>query len=319
MDSAEAAETPGGAPPSEVLCIVVTYNSSGHILDCLQSIEAQAEAIAVHIHDNASTDGTVELVRGSRFAASIEEGRRNLGFAAAVNQAAATSAGQHDYLLLLNPDAVLHPGAVSALVAFARRNPQAGLWSGLTLLPTGELEGACGLAAPGLWHAVTYGLGLGLIPGIPLFRPDSLGGWDRSGEREVPAVSGAFLLVDRQLWRDLGGFDERYFMYGEDVDLCLRAARLGRPTMVTDSAACTHVGGASSASRGDYLALLLAGRATLYRDHARPARLAVGMLTLGTALRALLERVLRPAERGWRDAWRRRREWQAGWTSKPGG
>jgi Methyltransferase domain/Glycosyl transferase family group 2 len=123
-------------------------------------------------------------------------------------------------------------------------------------------------------------------------------------------VTGLLMLVRRELWERLGGFDEDFFMYGEDVDLSLRAAQLGYRPCITPNAVVVHHGGASAPSTGARLVLLLTGRVTLMRKCWTSPRARVGtrLLLLGVALRAAAGRD------GWRHAWRDRRQWAAGYV-----
>jgi GT2 family glycosyltransferase len=157
-----------------------------------------------------------------------------------------------------------------------------------------------------------------------LLDPESLGHWERDSVREVGIVTGCLLLVPGSLWNRLGGFDETFFMYGEDADLAIRAARLGYRPAITPSAVVTHEVGASSSTRPDKLVLLLRGRATLMRKHWPTGKRGFGlaMLWCGTGLRALIAPVLGRAERSdnaqaWRAVWRARRDWLKGYDQVP--
>jgi GT2 family glycosyltransferase len=182
------------------------------------------------------------------------------------------------------------------------------------ILPDGRLDPTSCLALPSLWHAAAFGLGLSLLHGA-FFDPDSLGGWKREGIREVPALTGGLMLIDAKLWRKLGGFDERFFLYGEDVDLCMRARQIGARPLFTDACTYIHRGGASSATVADRAVAILTGKATLYRRHLFPLLrpIASAFLLMGVALRSTLERVARPNQKIWRDVWSRREEWRQGW------
>ena len=128
--------------------------------------------------------------------------------------------------------------------------------------------------------------------GSRLFDPEAIGGWKRDTVREVGIVTGCLLLAPRALWRELGGFDTRFFMYGEDADLGMRAWARGLRPAITPDAVITHEIGVSSASRPDKLVLLFRGKATLLRKHWSPGRRRAGiaLLQLGVGVRALLAR-----------------------------
>ena len=127
--------------------------------------------------------------------------------------------------------------------------------------------------------------------------------------REVDIVTGCLLLAPRPLWEELGGFDTRFFMYGEDADLSLRAAALGYRPAITPDAVVTHEIGVSSAAREDKLLLLFRGKATLLRKHWRGLRLraGLGLISAGIGLRSLISRG------PWTQVWRSRSDWRAGY------
>jgi GT2 family glycosyltransferase len=137
--------------------------------------------------------------------------------------------------------------------------------------------------------------------------------------REVDIVTGCLLLTTRFRYDQLGGFDDRYFMYGEDADLSLRARAVGWRPAITPDATVIHAVGASSASRAGKHRLLLTGKATLARTHRgrAGAAIAVALLTAGVGLRALPEWLRRTADPSWLPVWRDRSTWRAGfpaWT-----
>jgi len=150
------------------------------------------------------------------------------------------------------------------------------------------------------------------------FDPESLGAWDRGDEREVPAVSGCFQLIDRSLWNDLGGLDERYFMYGEDADWAARARAVGaRPRFVPSAEIIHDLGGSSTAPQKRVM--VMRGKSTFLRLR-WPVLwpLGLALLQMGTLLRGPVANSVRRLGRrrtddSWAETWRRRREWRAGW------
>ena len=174
------------------------------------------------------------------------------------------------------------------------------------------------LGLPSLWSLACFATMLNVaFRGTRVFDPESLGGWQRDSVREVGVVTGCLLLVPTRLWRELGGFDLRFFMYGEDADLSIRASRRGLRPAITPDAVVTHEVGVSSSARPDKLLLLFSGKATLLRKHWRsPKReLGLGLLLAGVGLRALLARVARrsSADSAWVALWRARRRWLPGY------
>lgn len=295
----------------EVSVLVVTYKCRDVAQACLASVYETTRDLDVEVVvlDNASGDGTVELVRSEFPQAHLIASPQNLGFAAGVNLAAEAAKGE--YLLLLNPDTVVHEDAIQALVRFARSRPQGGIYGGRTLDPDGTVNPGSCWGAPTLWSLFCFATLLTTaFRTTALFDPESLGGWKRDSVREVDVVTGCLLLAPRTLWQELGGFDTRFFMYGEDADLTLRAWAHGYRPAITPDAVVTHEIGVSSDADGEKYLLLYRGKATLLRKHWRGLRLraGLGLLAAGIGLRALL----RPRSE-YPDVWRRRREWREGY------
>jgi GT2 family glycosyltransferase len=312
--------TGSGADPVDVSVVIVSYNTRDRLRHCLEALlDSITLSVQVIVLDNASIDGSAELVAESFPEVLLIRSRTNLGFAAGVNRAARHAVGDH--LLLLNPDAEIQPGAIEALLGAASRHPDAGPIGGRTVGPDGELDRRSCWALPSMWSLVCFGTGLSTgFRHSALFDPESLGRWPRDTERTVGAISGALLLIDRGLWTRLGGFDESYFMYSEDIDLALRALALRRPALVTPDATAVHVGGASSASRADKMILVMTGKAHYFRKNWSPGRRrwALAMLQSGVALRAALQRLSVRSSSGarmWVEVWRARATWLPGFAA----
>jgi N-acetylglucosaminyl-diphospho-decaprenol L-rhamnosyltransferase len=312
---------------SGVSIIVVTYKNAAHIGACVAAARRAAPAVPTEliIVDNASGDGTAAAAKDAAPDATIIEHHRNGGFADGCQVGAAQAGGR--WLLFLNPDAVPAPGSVDALLECALRRPAAGIVGGRCVRPDGTVDPRSWWGRPSLWSVCCFALLLSSVfPGSRRFDPESPVPWsgDPDEERQVPIVTGAFMLVDRRLWRRLGGFDRAIFMYGEDADLCLRAAAAGYRPMVTARAAFQHSGGASSTSPRK-LRLLFTGKVTVVRRHLPRGRRALGvrLLLFGVLVRAAAGRVLsarsdrqgRPTVTGadWRELWATRRDWRHGW------
>jgi GT2 family glycosyltransferase len=299
----------------DVSILVVTYRCRDAARGCLASLrETVAVPHEVVVLDNASQDGTVEMVREEFPDARLIASEENLGFAVGCNRAAEEARGK--YVLLLNPDTVVHEGAVGALLDFARAHPEHGLVGGRTLDPDGSVNPGSCWGAPSLWSLFCFATLLSsAFKRTRLYDPESLGAWQRDTVREVDIVTGCLLLAPRTLWQELGGFDARFFMYGEDADLSLRAAQLGYRPAITPDAVVTHEIGVSSAAREDKLMLLFRGKATLLRKHWRGTRLrlGLGLLAAGLGLRSLLSRGRGAQPSPWTRVWRSRSDWLAGY------
>jgi N-acetylglucosaminyl-diphospho-decaprenol L-rhamnosyltransferase len=300
--------TAGAGTSGSVTTIVVTYNNERQIAGCLTSLRADpATAGAVVVIDNASVDATAAIVAERFPEVRLIRSPENLGFGRACNEAAARTCGE--YVAFVNPDAVLQGDAITQLLAFARARPEGGVYGGRAMTPAGEAAiGSC-FAPPSLWGYWCFGTGLSSAFPRSRVDPESLGRWDRDSEREVGVVTGLLMLVRRRLWERLGGFDDDFFMYGEDVDLSLRATRLGYRPCITPNAVVVHEGGASAPSTGAGRVLLLTGRVTFMRKRwSQPRRTAgIALLLLGVGLRAAA------GGAGWRDAWRQRARWLRGY------
>ena len=312
-------QAPADGHPMGVSVVIVTYRNEADIGPCLSAAGQAAPGIPMEVIvvDNASGDGTVAAARAVAGTKVIER-QANGGFAAGCATGADAATGQ--WLLFLNPDTVIAPDAVQALLDCAQEHPDTGIVGGRFVHPDGTTDPRSFWGRPSPWSAACFALGLSsLLPGSRTFDPEAPQPWsaDPAQERPVPVVSGAFMLVRRQLWDTLGGFDPVFFLYGEDADFCLRAAAAGCRPMVTARAVCQHAGGRSSTGAGK-LVLLFTGKATLVRRH-------FGLLLGGVLLRATASRVTgtapaarqaRPTAHGedWRALWAARDEWRRGWT-----
>jgi len=305
--------------PPDVSVIVVMYRSRDHIGPCLDAIAGSASALEVIAVDNASPDDSAEVLAAAHPGARIVRSDKNLGFAGGVNLGASAATGR--YILLLNPDTVAAPGAVDALVTHADKFPDHRIYGGRTVDRNGDVDPRSVWGLPSLWSHITFATGLSTVfHGTRLFDPESLGSWKRDSCREVGAVSGGFLLVDRELWVQLGGLDEAFFMYGEDIDFALRARAAGARPVLVPEAELFHDVGASSTS-ADKRVMVMRGKSELAKRRwsGWPLRLAEFCLISGTALRGPGARVAsrllrRSGGQGWVEAWNRRQEWRGGWS-----
>ncbi|GAA4170383.1 glycosyltransferase [Gryllotalpicola koreensis] len=306
--------------------VIVSYNTREQTLACLDSLAAAAEGapgleLSTIVVDNGSADGSAEAVRVRHPSVLVIEAGENLGFAAGVNRGVARATGE--YVLLLNPDTTVLPGALAALVDYAVAHPEHGLYGGRTLAADGSLEPSSCWGAPSLWSLLCFATGLSTaFARSRVFDPESLGRWARDTVREVPVITGCLLLVRRSDWNRLGGMDERFFLYGEDADFSLRAAAAGMRPVIVPAATIVHtVGGSTSESgrerNGRKMSMVMAGKATLLRARWSPgrARLGIALLEAGALTRGLLERAVGRAGGTWSEVWRRRADWVPGYPA----
>ena len=229
-----------------VSAVVVSYNSAAYLPDCLRSLRSEGVPEVVVV-DNASSDRSVAAVRAADPAVTVVETGANLGFGTGANRGVAVSTG--DFVLILNPDTVVEPGTVKALVEALERDRD--------LAVVGpRMENVDGTLYPSVrrFPNLTVAFGhafLGLVwPGNPYTRSYRMLDWDHDRPAsDVDWVGGACLLVRRSAFDAVGGFDERYFMYVEDVDLCWRLGRAGWRIGYEPAGRVVHALGGSSRHR----------------------------------------------------------------------
>jgi N-acetylglucosaminyl-diphospho-decaprenol L-rhamnosyltransferase len=304
--------------------VIVSYNTRELTLRAIETLyeHTQLTQFECIVWDNASSDGSADAIAAAFPQVRLVRSAQNLGFARANNLAAQQCFS--DYLLLLNPDTELHTDAVDQLVAFALENPQAGIWGGRTIFADGSLNIASCWARPTVASLLFKATGLSTaFPRSAVFNPEAYGRWPRDSVRPVDIVVGCFLLIDRSLWHQLGGFSEKYFMYGEDADLCLRAIHLGYQPLITPKAQIVHHVGASTTVTEAKAIAVMTSRASLVRDHwpAWQQGAGVFLMWLWSALRYLATRPFvasRNAQRRaraahWAAVWAARKTWLRGY------
>lgn len=235
-----------------VSVIIVSFNSGALLLDCVRSVLSSTAPVEVLVSDNGSEDGSIDRL-GAEFGAHpglrVLRNGRNLGFAAGCNAAIRQAYG--DYLLLLNPDAVIGSETLARMVAALEADAQAGMAGCLILNLDGTEQAGCRRRIPLPGRA--FGKAFGLERWLPRDgRGDSLDMTDEplpDGPVEVEAVSGAFMLVKRSAADAVGLLDEGYFLHCEDLDWCMRFREAGYRILFVPSVSIRHVKGFSSAGR----------------------------------------------------------------------
>jgi N-acetylglucosaminyl-diphospho-decaprenol L-rhamnosyltransferase len=229
----------GRAPDLGV--VIVNYNAGQHLGRCLDSVFTLSGdcALEVVVVDNASQDGSARRAAESRPEVRLIENPDNRGFARAANQGiAATSA---PLVLLLNPDAEVISGTLADLAKLIRDRPRAGAITPLIRNPDGTPY-PTGRRLPPLGEALGHVLLGPILPGNRFTRSYTLADWDRTTEREVDWIAGSAMLLRRQALDEVGPFDERFFMYAEDVDLCTRLRQAGWTVVFCPQVEVHHVG-----------------------------------------------------------------------------
>ena len=227
--------------------VIVNYNSTDFLVNCLESL---AELIVrdgyqVVVVDNASEDQDFSQISATYPRITFITNEVNRGFAMACNQGLRRIPAKN--YLLLNPDCVVDKGAVEECLAFLQGNIEIGIVGCRVTNPDGSLQLACRRRIPRPSTAFYRLSGLSrLFPNSPRLAAYNLQYVDDGEAHEVEAVSGSFLMFSRHVLKDTGGLDERFFLYGEDLDFCYRAANAGWKIYYYPSARVTHHKNASS-------------------------------------------------------------------------
>ena len=260
--------------------VIVNYNTEELLGGCLESVYAGANGTPfdIWVVDNNSRDDSVRMVKSRFPKVRLIENSANLGFSRANNEAIAQS--KSDYILLLNPDTLIVEDAIERMVKFMDAHPKVGI-AGCKVLNTDRtLQLACRRSIPTPKVAFYRLTGLSkLFPknravaryNLTYFSPDET--------HEVDAVSGAFLMIRRQAIEDIGLLDERFFMYGEELDWCLRAKRAGWGVMYHPEAEIIHYKGESTKTNSRkaalefYRAMYLFHKKHFAKDYSAPMNL----------------------------------------------
>lgn len=230
--------------------IIVNYNSTAYLVDCLKSVMKSLNGMraSIYVQDNASKDGVEEI--GEKFPdVFLTRNRRNIGFAAAVNQA--LHLGRNPYVVLLNPDAVVLDDFFKISVNFMQKTPSAGIVGPKVLERDGSLQNSA-RSFPTFFTGLFGRTSLltKLFPRNPLTRKNLLSQIsDGLKPMEVDWVSGACMVVRREAIEQVGGLDDRFFLYWEDADWCARMWESGWKVLYFPRAIVRHFTGASSENR----------------------------------------------------------------------
>jgi hypothetical protein len=273
---------------------IVSYNAKEELAACLESLWASTrlDSFEVIVADNASTDGTVEMLVDRFPRVRIIASPENLGFGRASNLC--WHEAKSSLVLFLNSDTVVSDRALDRLVELARERPEAGAIGPRLLYPDGEIQMSFG-AMPGiasevlqkLWNA-GYARGKGPLRSAVRRR--------YTRERTVDWVSAACLLTRRDTLETVSGFDENFFLYSEDIDLCARIRATGARILFTPEVEIVHLLGRSVAKNRDRV-VYESHRSRLYFYQKHHRSLEVLLLKLYMAAKARLLRVLRPRDR----------------------
>ena len=231
---------------SDVAAVIVHYETPELLGRCLVALRA-SEAVSIEsiVIDNASRGFDPALVAAADPDAQLIRNERNVGFAAAANQGLRKAHGR--YLLLLNPDAVVEPATLATMVRYLDEHPDVGCATARLVMDDGRLDLACRRSFPTPIRSF-YRLSLlsRLFPRSARFGQYNLTFLDERQEAEIDAPCGAFMMVRREVVDQVGLLDERYFMYGEDLDWAWRIKHAGWRVMYVPTATALHVKRAAS-------------------------------------------------------------------------
>ncbi len=270
--------------------IIVNWNTYELLEECLQSVlenisNQQAFEAETFIVDNASTDGSAQRVKQRFPWVQLIENQENAGFARANNQAIRQSSGR--YLLLLNPDTRVQPGALEFLVRFMEDHPQVGAAGARLLNPDGTLQISC-YPGPTLFREFWRLLHLDVLWPLGTYR---MADWDVITSRRVEVIQGACLIARREALNQAPLLDEGYFIYSEDVDLCYRLRQAGWQLYWVPQAEVVHYGGQSTSQTEAAMFLrLYQGKVLYFRKHRGwwPAQVYKLILLIAALIRQLL-------------------------------
>lgn len=269
---------PYGTEADSIAVVIINYNTCQELQACIGSIKPE-DASEVVVVDNNSSDGSVEMVRSKYPWVTLLANKANVGYGAAANQAIANSTAR--YVVLLNSDTRLQPGSLKALSHYLDQHPRAAIVGPRLEGSDGTLQASCYPFPTPLdtflensTCAVFFGrLIRRYVPGI---RGLYWRTWSHDSPRIVPWLKGAALAIRREAFNAVGGFDESFFLYFEDADLCCRMKNAGWQVHFAPVTTVVHVGGASTEQvRADMTAQLLHSTDLFYQRHSSRSSIAV--------------------------------------------
>lgn len=233
----------------DISIIVVSWNAARHLKACLESVRGETLLCTglkteVIVIDNASSDGSAEIVAGEFPEVKLVRNDRNLGFARANNIGIRQSGGK--YLYLINSDVILRPGCLENIYRYMEAYPEIGIMGPQIISENGAVQRSC-MGFPTFWNTFCRALALDvLFPRSPRFGGHLMPYWPHDTVRRVDVINGCFWAVRRKALETVGLLDEAFFMYGEDIDWCKRFRLAGWPAVFYPGARAVHFGAASS-------------------------------------------------------------------------
>lgn len=277
--------------------IIVNFNVKDFLAHALRTIQKSIGFATqrrpelkteIFVVDNASDDGSIEMLR-SQFPDVITiENNKNLGFARANNIALAKSSGE--YMLLMNPDTLVQEDTIDVMITAFENDPEIGMAGCKILNPDGTLQLACRRGFPTPWVAFTKISGLSSIfPRTKLFGKYNVTYRDPDGSYDVDAISGSFMMIRRKAYEQIGGLDESFFMYGEDLDWCYRIQTAGwKIRYVADTKIIHYKGESTRRSDIDEIRTFYKAMSVFVKKNISRSSVVIGLLNATIWMRALL-------------------------------
>jgi hypothetical protein len=219
---------------------IINFNTKAELRNCLRSLAGSS----VLVFDNNSSDGSAEMARTEFPDVNVIEAGKNLGYGAAANHSMAGCSSE--YLIVSNSDVIFPEGATVELAAYLDRNPRVGVLGPRLLNADGTLQPSCFVFPGSLRWLADNDVVCSAVRHWPDAGKHLLRAWKHDEERDVPWVKGAVLAIRRAAFEEAGGFDERFFMYYEETDLCLRLAQHGWTVRFAPVIDVVHLGGVST-------------------------------------------------------------------------
>lgn len=260
--------------------IIVNWNTIDLLANCLASIHANPpeDQFEIWVIDNCSTDGSSRMVKERFPEVNLIENSQNIGFARANNQALAKSGG--DFILLLNPDTLLAAGSIDQLTNFLGEHPDGGAVGPRLVQPDGTLQ-LSAFPQPTLFREFWRMFHLDALYCVSQYRMKD---WSLNKPRQVDSLLGACMLMRRTALNSLGKFDEEFFVYSEEVDLCLRMRKAGWQLYWMPESIVVHYGGKSTQQVPEDMFLrLYEGKILYFRKHHSRLSVLIYKLILFTA------------------------------------
>jgi len=270
--------------------IIVNYNVKQFLENLIVSIKNAVREIKneIIVVDNASDDGSIEMIKQKFPEIKLIANQENKGFGAANNQGLKIANGK--YILLINPDTIVKEDTFNKLIEYLNSNDKIGMATCKVLNNDGTLQLACRRSFPGPWTSFTKVTGLSrLFPKSKLFAKYNLTYLDENKTYEVDAISGSFMMMKREVYEKIGGFDSDFFMYGEDLDFCYRTQKAGYKIYYFHETEIIHYKGESTKrSSIDETNVFYEAMQLFVKKHLSTSFLVSGILRIGIYLRKLI-------------------------------